>query len=259
MTRPTGEPTVEELKTFQIAVYEQQSKMMSEWLQQEQHETQFGNYQAFGESHESHASCTSVADGIRGRIEALQQQMLQETSAIQTEATDGLLSTDFAHQKIARMRQFYGHHIQMYQQQAQIEALQQQMLQETSAIQKEATDGLISTDCAHQKVAQMRQFYGHHIQMYQQQLMIQMSPYAAPQHELGREPPVGVGGTSIDKTKEGKGQRNGSFVLSAICVAVAPCPFRRPDLSARFSVYIFVCACVHESAFAEAVSGLCTL
>ena len=207
MTRPTGEPTVDQLQTFQMAVYEQQSKMMSEWLQQEQHETQFGNYQALGESHESHASCTSVADGIRGRIEALQQQMLQETSAIQTEATDGLLSTDFAHQKIARMRQFYG----------------------------------------------------HHIQMYQQQLMIQMSPYAAPQHELGREPPVGVGGTSIDKTKEGKGQRNGSFVLSAICVAVAPCPFRRPDLSARFSVYIFVCACVHKSAFAEAVSGLCTL
>ncbi len=247
MTRPTGEPTVEELKTFQMAVYEQQSKMMSEWLQQEQHETQFGNYQAVGGSH---ASRSSVADEIRGRMEAIQQRMLQETSAIQTEATDGLVSTDFAHQKIARMRQFYGHQMQMLQQQAQIEAIQQQMLQETSAIQKEATDGLISTDCAHQKVGQMRQFYGHHMQMLQQQLMIHMSPYAAPQHELGREPPLGGGGTSIEKTKEGKGQRNGSFVLSAICVAVAPYPFRRPDLSVRFSVYIFVCACEHDSAFA---------
>ena len=201
MTRPTGEPMVEELKTFQMAVYEQQSKMMSEWLQQEQHETQFGNCQAFGESH------ASLSSGIH----------------------------------------------------AQIEAIQQQMLQETSAIQKEATDRLISTDCAHQKVGQMRQFYGHHMQMLQQQLMIHMSPYAAPQHELGREPPLGGGGTSIEKTKEGKGQRNGSFVLSAICVAVAPYPFRRPDLSVRFSVYIFVCACEDESAFAEAVSGHCTL
>jgi hypothetical protein len=173
MTRPTGEPTLEELKAFQNAVYAQQSKMMSEWLQQEQHETQFGNYPAFGESR------TSAADGIRGRMEAIQQRMLQETSAIQ----------------------------------------------------KAVTDGLISTDCAHQKVAQMQ----HHMQMWQQQLTIQMSPYAAPQHELGREPPVGVGGTSIDKTKAFKGQRNGAFVLSAICVAVAPCPFRRPDLSDRYS------------------------